>query len=64
VQKAGLATTTTLNVIATDGTVGLWGFVASETERHAVEVAARSLKGAKAVDNHLSVRPPYLTGAY
>lgn len=64
IQKAGLATTTTLNVIATDGTVGLWGFVASETERHAVEVAAQSIKGAKAVDNHLAVRPPYLTGAY
>jgi CBS domain-containing protein len=64
IQKAGLATTTTLNVIATDGTVGLWGFVASETERQAVEVAAQSTKGAKAVDNHLAVRPPYLTGAY
>lgn len=64
IQNAGLATTTTLNVIATDGNVGLWGFVASETERHAVEVAAQSAKGAKGVDNHLAVRPPYLTGAY
>jgi CBS-domain-containing membrane protein len=64
IQNAGLATTTTLNVIATDGTVGLWGFVASETERQAVEVAARSVKGSKGVDNHLAVRPPYLTGAY
>ena len=64
IQSAGLATTTTLNVIATDGTVGLWGFVASETERQAVAVAARSVKGSKGVDNHLAVRPPYLTGAY
>ncbi len=64
VQKAGLATTTTLNIIATDGHIGLWGFVATETERHAVEVAAASIKGAKSVDNHLIVRPPYLTGAY
>ncbi|MFP4126267.1 MAG: CBS domain-containing protein [Alphaproteobacteria bacterium] len=64
IQHAGLATTTTLNVIATDGTVGLWGFVATETERQAVEVAARSAKGCKGVDNHLAVRPPYLTGAY
>jgi osmotically-inducible protein OsmY len=64
IQSAGLATTTTLNVIATDGTVGLWGFVASQTERKAVEVAAASTKGVKAVENHLTVRPPYLTGAY
>lgn len=64
IQTAGLATTTTLNVITTDGTVGLWGFVASPTERHAVEVAAAGTKGVKSVDNHLTVRPPYLTGAY
>jgi len=64
IQEAGLATTTTLNVICTDGTIGLWGFVASETERHAVGVAAEGMKGVKAVDNHLAVRPPYLTGAY
>ena len=64
IQKAGLATTTTLNVICTDGTIGLWGFVASETERQAVEVAAQGTKGVKGVDNHLAVRPPYLTGAY
>lgn len=64
IQKAGLATTTTLNVICTDGTIGLWGFVASETERQAVEVAAQGTKGVKDVDNHLAVRPPYLTGAY
>ncbi|MEO1092730.1 MAG: CBS domain-containing protein [Pseudomonadota bacterium] len=64
IQEAGLATTTTLNVIATDGTVGLWGFVASETERHAVQVAAEGIAGVKAVDNHLTIRPPYLTGAY
>lgn len=64
IQNAGLATTTTLNVIATDGTVGLWGFVASQTERQAVEVAAAGTKGVKSVENHLTVRPPYLTGAY
>ena len=64
IQTAGLATTTTLNVITTDGTVGLWGFVASPTERHAVEVAAAGIEGVKAVDNHLTIRPPYLTGAY
>lgn len=64
VQSAGLATTTTLNVIATEGTVGLWGFVASDTEKQAVEVAARGIAGVKGVENHLAVRPPYLTGAY
>lgn len=64
IQTAGVATTTTLNVITTDGRVGLWGFVASQTERHAVEVAAAGIKGVKGVDNHLTVRPPYLTGAY
>ncbi len=64
VQQAGLATTTTLNIIATQGNVGLWGFVASETEREAVEVAAASIAGVQGVENHLAVRPPYLTGAY
>ncbi len=64
IQKAGLATTTTLNVIATDGTISLWGFVASDTEKKAVEVAAAGMSGVKGVENHLAVRPPYLTGAY
>jgi len=64
VRRAGVATTTTLNIIATEGVVGLWGFVASETERQAVTVAAGGIRGVKAVDDHLSVRPPYLTGAY
>lgn len=64
IQEAGLATTTTLNVIATEGTVGLWGFVASDTEKQAVEVAAAGIAGVKGVENHLAVRPPYLTGAY
>jgi len=64
IEKAGLATTTTLNVIATERTVGLWGFVASDTEKQAVEVAARGIAGVEGVENHLAVRPPYLTGAY
>lgn len=64
IERGGMAPMATVNVITTDGVVGLWGFVTSETERHALEVAAKNVTGTKGVENHLLIRPPYLTGAF
>jgi CBS domain-containing protein len=48
-----------LNVTVTNGTVDLWGFVQSETERQAIMVAAEATPGATAVKDHL-MRDPEL----
>jgi CBS domain-containing protein len=46
-----------INITAADGVVGLWGIVDSETERKALKVAAESIPGVIAVDDHLIMRP-------
>jgi CBS domain-containing protein len=48
-----------LNVTVTNGAVNLCGFVESETERQAVQVAAQSIPGVIAINDHL-VREPAL----
>jgi hypothetical protein len=50
-------TTSSVNVIVQDGTVRLWGTVASESEKKAVRVAAEVTPGVRAVDDNLVVRP-------
>jgi CBS domain-containing protein len=45
-----------LNVTVNDGTVDLWGFTNSETERKAIRVAAEAMAGVGAVNDHLIVR--------
>jgi CBS domain-containing protein len=42
-------------VVVTDGVVHLWGLVATQEELRAVELAANSVPGAKAVRNHMIV---------
>lgn len=42
-----------LNVTVTNGIVGLWGFAQSEKERQAIRVAAESIPGVVAVNDHL-----------
>ncbi|WP_024508755.1 CBS domain-containing protein [Bradyrhizobium sp. ARR65] len=49
-----------LNVTVTNGTVDLWGFVQSETERQAITIAAEAIPGVTAVSDHLT-RDPELT---
>lgn len=46
-----------INITVADGVVRLWGIVDSETERKALKVAAESVPGVIAVDDHLMMRP-------
>ena len=46
-----------INVIVQDGTVDLWGVVASTSEKTAVRVAAEVVPGVRVVNDHLVVRP-------
>lgn len=39
-----------------DGVVDLWGITASETERKAIRVAAETMAGVRAVNDHMMVR--------
>ena len=48
--------TALVNVIAEDGVVSLWGFVANEAEKNSVRVAAEVTPGVKAVNENLHVR--------
>jgi CBS domain-containing protein len=51
------AHTALVNVTVNDGVVDLWGISNSDTERHALRVAAEALPGVRAVNNHLIKRP-------
>lgn len=52
-----------LNVIVDNGTVHLWGFVASEDQRRALHVLVEETAGVKAIEDHLAVGYPALEGA-
>jgi CBS-domain-containing membrane protein len=43
-------------VQATDGVISLWGLVASEAEKAAIESMARAIEGVKAIKSRLAVR--------
>lgn len=47
----------TLNVVAHDGIIELWGLVTSEEERIALRVAVERTKGVRALEDHLIVEP-------
>jgi len=49
-----------LNVTVTNGVVDLWGFTQSEKERQAIRVAAESISGVEAVNDHLMREPAFL----
>ncbi len=44
-----------LNATVNDGVVDLWGITGSETERKAIRVAAESMAGVRAVNDHIMV---------
>jgi len=48
--------THTLNATVNDGIVDLWGITGSETERKAVRVAAETMAGVRAVNDHMIAR--------
>lgn len=47
-----------VDVMVSDGTVHLWGNVASEAERKALRVVAEATEGVKQVQDHLRILPP------
>src|SRR5207249_3545040 len=47
------AHTALLNVTVNEGVVDLWGITGSEAERKAIRVAAESIPGVRAVNDHL-----------
>jgi len=49
-----------LNVTVTNGVVDLWGFAQSEKERQAIRVAAESIPGVVAVNDHLMREPVFV----
>ena len=49
-----------LNATVTNGVVDLWGFAQSEAERRAIRVAAESIPGVIAVNDHLTRQPAFV----
>lgn len=47
------ADTTLLSIVVEQGVVHLWGLVRSESERHALHVAAEGIPGARGIQDHL-----------
>jgi signal-transduction protein with cAMP-binding, CBS, and nucleotidyltransferase domain len=45
-----------LNATVNDGVVDLWGITGSETERKAIRLAAETVAGVRAVNDHMVVR--------
>jgi CBS domain-containing protein len=51
------AHTTLVNITVSEGVVDLWGISNSDVERQALRVAAESLPGVRAVNDHMIKRP-------
>jgi len=51
------AHTSCLNIIVHDAVAELWGTVSSDAERRAIRVAAESMPGVRAVNDHLLTQP-------
>jgi CBS domain-containing protein len=49
-----------MNVTVSEGIVHMWGGVRSEAERRAARVAAETVSGVRAVEDHLTVVPEYV----
>jgi osmotically-inducible protein OsmY len=49
-----------LNVVVTAGVVHIWGVVATQEEKAAVQVAAESTQGAREVRANVDVLPGYM----
>jgi CBS domain-containing protein len=54
-NKQPWAHTFLLNITVNDGVVDLWGSVRSDVEKKAIRVAAESMPGVRAVNDHLTV---------
>lgn len=49
-----------INVIVEGGTVQLWGFVRTNNERKAAQIAAENTQGVKSIENHLGQVPGWI----
>lgn len=52
-----------IHVVVTKGTAHLWGAVTSDAEKRAAEMAATSVEGVAAVENHLNIIPRSIASA-
>lgn len=53
------STSALVNVTVNDGVVNLWGVYDSKEQHEALLVAARNTPGARGVEDHMSLEPPY-----
>jgi CBS domain-containing protein len=53
----------TENIMVKDGIVHLWGSVSTESQHHALRVAAESVPGVKGVEDHVTVVDQFAGGA-
>lgn len=53
------ATSAFVNVTVNDGVINLWGAFDSKEQHEALLVAARNTAGARGVEDHMSLDPPY-----
>lgn len=49
-----------VNVVVTDDKIELWGFVESESQKHALRVAAETMKGSRGLVSNVTVITPIL----
>jgi CBS domain-containing protein len=61
-DERGLVPTRYVNVVVADGVVHLWGLVDGPEQARAVRIAAETIPGVRAVEDHLGRRPPYAGG--
>ena len=52
----------TPNVTVANGNVELWGWVDSDKERQALELAVKNIPGVRSLESHLGSIPAYLAG--
>lgn len=53
IEREPWADTTHLSIVVDQGVVHLWGLVRSESERHALRVAAEAVPGVRGIEDHL-----------
>lgn len=53
------ATSALVNVTVNDGVINLWGVYDTKEQHEALLVAARNVPGARGVEDHMSLDPPY-----
>ena len=63
IERAGL-TVPLVNVIASSGTVHLWGLVEGKAQREALVVCAEEVVGRERVENHVAIMAPLVRATF